>query len=160
MPADLTPIAVPQDAPRRSVPLDWALSTVAGATGGVVDGDPAMRVSAVSTDSRFVESGALFVAIRGEHYDGHDFTASAMSGGAVASLVEAGSGRDIVPRVEVANTGNALIALAAHRRSELNARVAAVTGSTGRHRPRTFLQPRSPAAGHHRVRSTTRSACL
>jgi UDP-N-acetylmuramoyl-tripeptide--D-alanyl-D-alanine ligase len=146
IPADATHTPVPRDATHKPEPLDWALSTVAGVTGGVVDGDPAMRVSAISTDSRSVESGALFVAIRGEHYDGHDFAASAMSGGAVAGLVEAGSGSDIVPRVEVANTGDALIALAAHRRSELNARVAAVTGSTGKTSTKNLLAAALPGS--------------
>jgi len=111
-----------------------------------VDGDPAMRVGAVSTDSRSVESGALFVAIRGEHHDGHDFAASAMRRGAVACLVESGQGLDIVPRVEVADTGDALIVLAAHRRGELDARVAAVTGSTGKTTTKNLLAAALPGS--------------
>lgn len=127
-------------------PLDWTLSIVAGATGGVVDGDPAMGVSSVSTDSRSIENGALFVAIRGEHHDGHDFAASAMAAGAVAIVVDPSGGRDVRPRIEVADTADALIDLAAHRRSELNARVAAVTGSTGKTSTKNLLAAALPGS--------------
>ena len=52
-------------------PLDWTLAEAAAATHGVVDGDASTRIHSVSTDSRSVTSGALFVAIKGEHHDGH-----------------------------------------------------------------------------------------
>ena len=56
-------------------PLDWTLATVAAATHGVVDGEPTMPVHSVSTDSRAVEPGAVFVALRGVNHDGHDHVA-------------------------------------------------------------------------------------
>jgi len=127
-------------------PLDWTLATVAAATRGVVDGDPAMRVNGVSTDSRSITSGSLFVAIRGEHHDGHDFAAPAMTAGAVASVVERGSGLDIMPRIEVEDTGDALIDLAAHRRGELSAKVAAITGSTGKTSTKNLLAAAIPGS--------------
>ncbi len=46
-------------------PLDWTLATVSAATGGVIDGDPTMPVRSVSTDSRDVAPGAVFVALQG-----------------------------------------------------------------------------------------------
>ena len=127
-------------------PLDWTLATVAAATRGVVDGDPSMRVSAVSTDSRSTTEGSLFVAIKGEHHNGHDFAAPAMTAGAVASLVERGSGIDIRSKVEVDDTGDALIDLAAHRRGELSAKVAAITGSTGKTSTKDLLAAAIPGS--------------
>ena len=127
-------------------PLDWTLATVAASTGGVVDGDPSMRIHSVSTDSRSIVPGALFVAIRGEHHDGHDFAATAMAAGAVAGVVGRGAGLDILPRVEVDDTGEALIDLAAHRRIELTARVAAVTGSTGKTSTKNLLAAALPGS--------------
>ena len=59
-------------------PLDWTLAEAAAATHGVVDGDASTRIHSVSTDSRSVTSGALFVAIKGEHHDGHDFVATVL----------------------------------------------------------------------------------
>ncbi|KPJ93539.1 MAG: hypothetical protein AMJ53_07105, partial [Gammaproteobacteria bacterium SG8_11] len=46
--------------------------------------------TSVSTDSRTMESGALFVALRGERFDAHNFLAQAFSAGAVAALVQEG----------------------------------------------------------------------
>ncbi len=127
-------------------PLDWTLATVAASTGGVVDGDPSMKIHSVSTDSRSSAPGALFVAIEGEHHDGHDFAAAAVTAGAVAAVVGRGAGIDISPRVEVDDTGEALIDLAAHRRTELTARVAAVTGSTGKTSTKNLLAAALPGS--------------
>ncbi|MCH8991192.1 MAG: UDP-N-acetylmuramoyl-tripeptide--D-alanyl-D-alanine ligase, partial [Acidobacteria bacterium] len=127
-------------------PLDWTLAKVAAATHGVVDGDASMRIHSVSTDSRSVTSGALFVAIKGEHHDGHDFVATAIAGGAVAGVVERGSAGDIMPRVEVENTTRALRDLAAARRSELDARVVAISGSTGKTSTKDLLAAALPGS--------------
>jgi UDP-N-acetylmuramoyl-tripeptide--D-alanyl-D-alanine ligase len=127
-------------------PLDWTLATVAASTGGVLDGDPSMKIHSVSTDSRSIAPGAVFVAIEGEHHDGHDFAAAAVTAGAVAAVVGRGAGIDIGPRVEVDDTGDALIDLAAHRRTELTARVAAVTGSTGKTSTKNLLAAALPGS--------------
>jgi UDP-N-acetylmuramoyl-tripeptide--D-alanyl-D-alanine ligase len=129
-----------------TAPLDWTIGEVGAAVDGVVDGDPAIRINSVSTDSRSVQPGALFVAIRGDHHDGHDYAASAMTDGAVVTLVESGRGRDTNPRIEVADTNDALISLAAHRRRELGARVAAVTGSTGKTSTKDLLAAALPGS--------------
>ena len=80
-------------------PLEWTLATVAAATGGIVDGEPTMPVRSISTDSRSVETGGLFVALRGERYDGHDHATDAVAVGAVAALVECGTHPTLVPQV-------------------------------------------------------------
>ncbi|MGH9168239.1 MAG: Mur ligase family protein, partial [Acidimicrobiia bacterium] len=108
------------------------ISEVAGAMGGSlvgVEGDPV--ISEVVTDSRRVSPGALFVALRGERLDGHDFDRQALSAGAVAVVTERGASL-AEPRLEVDHTGQALRDLAALVRSRLEVPVLAVTGSTGK----------------------------
>ena len=53
-----------------------------------LQGDGRVRFARVSTDSRTTEAGALFVALRGERFDGHDHVEQAVARGAVALLVE------------------------------------------------------------------------
>jgi UDP-N-acetylmuramoyl-tripeptide--D-alanyl-D-alanine ligase len=127
-------------------PLNWTLATVAAATEGVIDGDPAMPVCAISTDSRSIEPGTVFVALHGPNHNGHDHARDAVSSGAVAALVERGSHPDLVPRVEVADTAVALRDLAARRRSELGLPVVAVTGSTGKTSTKDLLAAAIPGA--------------
>ena len=127
-------------------PLDWTMATVAASVGGIVDGDPSMPVHSISTDSRAVEPGSVFVAIRGERHDGHDFAADAVGVGAVAALVEKGSHPDLVPRIEVDDTTTALRDLAAHRRSELQMPVISITGSTGKTSTKDLLAAAIPGS--------------
>lgn len=115
-----------------SRPLSWTLNEAAGAVSGTVYGPGDVRVSSVVTDSRTPSPGALFVAITGERFDGHDFVADARSAGSVAVLVGEGKGMVSTPRVEVADPRTALRDLATYRRSELEIPVVAVTGSSGK----------------------------
>jgi UDP-N-acetylmuramoyl-tripeptide--D-alanyl-D-alanine ligase len=127
-------------------PLDWTLATVVAATGGVADGDSSIHIHSVSTDSRSISPGSLFVAIKGEHHDGHDHAAAALAAGAVAAMVERGSADDIHPRVEVDDTIEGLIDLAVHRRGELDAEVVAITGSTGKTSTKDLLTAAFPGS--------------
>ena len=131
--------------------LRWTLADVADASGGRVVGDAATEIASVGTDSRAAEDGSLFVAISGEHFDGHAFVADATAAGAVAVLVEAGrlggsSGAAGTPRVEVDNTLTALRDLAARRRSELTMPVVAITGSSGKTSTKDLLAAALPGA--------------
>lgn len=107
---------------------------VAQATGGrIVAGAPDAAFDGVSIDSRSAGSGALFVAIRGDRFDGHDFVEQAAARGAAGFLVS----RDIpgVPGtvvIEVADTLRALQDLAQHVRRRSGAKVVAITGSAGK----------------------------
>ena len=114
-----------------SVDLGWALSEIATRIGGSLVGRDAI-VSAVSTDSRGVSAGELFVAIVGERFDGHDYAEAALGAGACAVVVERGRGLDCEPRIEVDSTAEALLGLAAIRRGELTIPVVAITGSSGK----------------------------
>jgi UDP-N-acetylmuramoyl-tripeptide--D-alanyl-D-alanine ligase len=112
------------------------LGEIAGATGGeLVSGDPELVVASVSVDSRRIEAGGLFIALRAER-DGHDFAAGAVAAGAAAVLVErpvAGLPPD-AGVVRAADTAAALGALGAHARTRLGETVPVVgiTGSTGK----------------------------
>jgi len=109
--------------------MRWTLQTVASAVSGSAVGEA--PVDRVVVDSREARPGALFVALRGERHDGHEFAPEAAAAGA-AVVAEAGRIPPGSPGVEVPDTLEALRAMAVWRRSELDARVVAVTGSTGK----------------------------
>ncbi|HEY9148197.1 MAG TPA: UDP-N-acetylmuramoyl-tripeptide--D-alanyl-D-alanine ligase [Gammaproteobacteria bacterium] len=87
--------------------------------------------SGVSTDSRAIEAGMLFVALKGPHHDGHAHVAAAASAGAVAALVEQPQ-EVAIPQLVVADTRLALGRLAAVWREHLATPLVAVTGSNGK----------------------------
>lgn len=112
---------------------------VARATGGrVAAGAPTACCTAVSTDSRAPVPGSLFVALRGENFDGARFCADAVRGGSTIVLVEEASlarglgdvGAAAV--VAVSDSLRALGELAAWHRARFEVRVVAVTGSNGK----------------------------
>ena len=87
----------------------------------------------VSIDSRTTPPGALFVAVRGPRFDGHDFLAEAAGRGARAALVHRDAAAPAgFPRVRVADTTRGLADLARHVRREAALPVVAVTGSVGK----------------------------
>ena len=100
----------------------------------LVRGPAATVLTAVTTDSRAVPESSLFVALRGQNFDGHDFLAPAVAAGAGAVLVER---PEAVPASAVAvlaapDAVAALQRLAAGYRKLLAPRVVAVTGSNGK----------------------------
>ncbi len=106
------------------------LASLARAAGGVVQGGN-VEFGAVQTDTRTIEPGALFVALHGERFDGHEFVADAAARGAVAALV----GRPVaaaIPQVIVSDTLEGLSAFARAWRRDCGARVVGVTGSNGK----------------------------
>jgi UDP-N-acetylmuramoyl-tripeptide--D-alanyl-D-alanine ligase len=112
--------------------IEMTLGEVAGIVGGTLhDADPATRVTGtVEFDSRNVMPGGLFLAIHGEHLDGHQFTDHALAEGAVASIVT----REVAgPSIVVADGFAALAALAgAVVRRLPQVTVIGVTGSSGK----------------------------
>jgi UDP-N-acetylmuramoyl-tripeptide--D-alanyl-D-alanine ligase len=112
--------------------LGWSLSDVALRLSGTLVGDGSICIASVGIDSRDVATDSLFVAIRGEAFDGHDFAAEAYDNSAVAVVVERGRCQDIDSRIEVDDTLEALRALGVMRRDELTIPVIAITGSTGK----------------------------
>jgi len=92
-----------------------------------------VRFSRVATDSRTLVAGDLFVAIKGEHFDGHDFVAAAFERGAVAAIVaEDRAGALAGNLVVVERPLAALGRLAAHWRARFAIPVIVVVGSNGK----------------------------
>lgn len=107
-----------------------SLKQIADATDGQLFGNDC-RVVALSTDSRKVEKGSAYLALKGERYDGHDFVADAVAKGAVAAIVSRPVELDL-PKVQVANTLLALGLIAALNRQAFRGPVLALTGSCGK----------------------------
>ncbi len=111
-----------------------SLREIAEATGGeVAEGREAVSVRGVSTDTRSIERGELFVALVGQQHDGHDFLAVAQDAGAAAAVVsKPETVPEDLPVVVVEDTLEAYGALGRMHRQRMPARIAAVTGSTGK----------------------------
>lgn len=116
------------------------LQQIAAWAGGSLSGPPGVPVSRVVTDSRLVQPGDLFVALKGERFDGHGFLAEVAGRGATACLVERGRGERPAgfAAVEVEDTLLALQALASSWRRTLSARVVGITGSSGKTSTKDF----------------------
>ena len=106
------------------------LSQLAGTLGGELKGDD-LSLDAVTTDTRKLTPGCLFVALKGERFDAHDFAEQAKEGGAGALLVSRPLAIDL-PQVIVKDTRLAFGELAAWVRAQVPARVVALTGSSGK----------------------------
>ena len=121
----------------RVEPLPLTAAHIVSATGGrILRGAAGAPIGRLSIDSRTLQAGDVFVALRGERFDGHAFVADAVAHGASGVMVQDGSAVPEGARpeliVEVEDTTRALqqIARDVRRRSEV--RVAAVTGSAGK----------------------------
>lgn len=108
----------------------WTLAAACAAAGGRPLGADA-PFHTVVTDSRRDCTGALFVALRGERFDGHDYAVQAAARGAAAALVDRPLGQDL-PQCLVEDTRLGLGRLASAWRERFAGRVAAVTGSNGK----------------------------
>lgn len=86
----------------------------------------------LTTDSRQLRRGELFVALRGDHFDGHDFACVAVDRGACAMVVEREIETANVPQLIVADSTRALGTIAALKRNQFRGQVVAVTGSSGK----------------------------
>ncbi|MHB1250227.1 MAG: UDP-N-acetylmuramoyl-tripeptide--D-alanyl-D-alanine ligase, partial [Polaromonas sp.] len=95
-------------------------------------GDGRVEFQRVHTDTRSLRGGDLFVALKGERFDAHEFLSQARSRGAVAAIAQQGLAQAGLPGLEVADTRLALGQLAAGWRSQLSLPLIAVTGSNGK----------------------------
>ena len=108
------------------------LSQIRDWTAGEMRGED-RTLSAVSTDTRTLGPDSLFVALRGERFDGHAFLAQARDAGAVAALVEEGSDTSVFDAdVRVADTRQGLGRLAAGYAAQFPVPRVAVTGNAGK----------------------------
>jgi UDP-N-acetylmuramoyl-tripeptide--D-alanyl-D-alanine ligase len=107
----------------------------------VESGDPTASAEKVSTDTRTLKRGDLFIALRGEHFDGHQFVEAAAKAGAIGAIVDFGwrgkaTGNLAIMRVE--DTLRAYQQLAANYRRSLAIKVLAITGSNGKTSTKDF----------------------
>jgi UDP-N-acetylmuramoyl-tripeptide--D-alanyl-D-alanine ligase len=106
----------------------------------------------ISTDSRTLPPGALFVALRGERFDGHAHLAEVEARGGGAALVEVPEPGVTLPQIVVPDTLRALGDLAAFRRDEFHVPVVGITGSSGKTTTKELL--RGALASTFRVHAT------
>jgi UDP-N-acetylmuramoyl-tripeptide--D-alanyl-D-alanine ligase len=108
------------------------LQQAAGWTGGRLVGDGSVQVKRVHSDSRTLEAGDLFVALKGERFDANDFLAEARAKGAVAAIAQPGRLPAGMPGIEVPESKLALGTLAQAWRRRYQLPLIAVTGSNGK----------------------------
>lgn len=114
----------------------FTIGEIAAATGSPVPGSGGeIRCGGVSTDSRTIKPGQVFVAIKGESFDGHDFIPQAVARGASCIVGERGKipllGRGVFP-VAVPDSVRALADIARFHRMRFDIPLIAVTGSNGK----------------------------
>ncbi len=123
------------------------------AEGRLIAGDAAMMVNAVSTDTRTISQGSLFVALIGDRFDAHDFVGQAVEKGATALLVnrevEVSEG---VAVIQVEDTLVGLQALARQYRRLLKIRSVVITGSNGKTSTKDMI--RTVLGDRHDVNAT------
>ncbi|MCO7136340.1 UDP-N-acetylmuramoyl-tripeptide--D-alanyl-D-alanine ligase [[Clostridium] leptum] len=112
--------------------MRMSVKEIAHAVHGSYTGEGNIEISSVCIDSRKVLPGCLFIAIRGERMDGHQFAASAVQSGAAALLCHKEVEASDVPVIRVEDTSRALLDLAAWYRGKFDIPVVGVTGSVGK----------------------------
>src|SRR5215470_652469 len=119
-----------------------ALSQIAQFAGAsLLSGDGTVVISKVSTDSRTIKPGELFVALHGENFDAHDFVEAAAKSGAAGALVNhnwEGQVSENFARIRVTDTLHAYQQIAANYRRSLTLKVLAITGSNGKTSTKDF----------------------
>ena len=132
--------------------------------GGKLVGDGAQAVARVHSDTRTLQPGDLFVALKGERFDANDFLAEAQAKGAVAAIAHRGNCRAGFPGIEVDDSNWRSASLAAAWRAQFKLPLIAVTGSNGKTTVTQMIaailrawQPQAMLATQ--AISTTTSAC-
>ena len=132
----------------------WTSREIASACGGTVRAD--FEVTGATFDSREVQPGDLFIALKGEATDGHRFVDGAFEAGAAGVLV---SRDDERPSVRVADTTSALGDLGRASRARSHAAIIGVTGSVGKTSTKealfAALDRAAPGRAHRSVKSST-----
>ena len=114
---------------------DMTIRNIAAACGGRYKGPGELldkEVTSVTTDSRKVERGCLFVPIKGTRVDGHDFIPQVMEAGALVTLTEHAEGMPDCPMILVSRTEEAIQQIAGFYRRALGIPVVGITGSVGK----------------------------
>ncbi len=126
----------------------YQIDEIIRATGGVAQNIAAKSISSISIDSREIEKGALYVAIKGERFDGHDFVKNAINNGASAALVSKQFAKTLsdlpliqdLPLIIVPDALKGLEDIARFARKRTKAKIIAVTGSAGKTSTKELLR--------------------
>ncbi|NVK55699.1 MAG: UDP-N-acetylmuramoyl-tripeptide--D-alanyl-D-alanine ligase [Alteromonadaceae bacterium] len=110
--------------------ISTTLAWIAQQVNGQLEGEDA-SISAVSTDTRTLEAGALYLALKGPNFDGHQFIAAAESAGATA-IIASDPVSTALPVIYVEDTKQALGQLGAAVKKEVQPKTIAITGSSGK----------------------------
>lgn len=112
----------------------FTVNEIANAVGGKLIGDGNVAVSAVSTDTRTIEKGCLYVAVKGERFDGNDFIADAAQKGAAAAITDRaeGTGGYDIPIILADDSREAQLKLSRYHRDRFSVKLCGVTGSVGK----------------------------
>ncbi len=89
-------------------------------------------ISGIQTDTRSLKAGEIFVALRGEKFDGHNFVATAIAQGAIAAIVDCQYQNTDLPILQVTDTLQAYQQIATWWRKQLTIPVIGITGSVGK----------------------------
>lgn len=128
----------------------WTADELAAATGGMIEGLVEKRFGGVSIDSRTVAPGDIFVAIRGERHDGHEFAAAALRAGAGVAIVSKPSAemREAGPILVVKDDPlDALVGMGVAARNRSHAQIIGVTGSVGKTSTKEMLREALSVSG-------------
>jgi UDP-N-acetylmuramoyl-tripeptide--D-alanyl-D-alanine ligase len=130
----------------------YTISEILAATGGTSDLAGDTPINSVSIDSRELGPDALFVAIKGDRFDGHDFVDKALENGAAAALVHKGEG---VQRVHVVDALGGLRDIGKAARERSRAVIVGVTGSVGKTTTKEAIRTVFEAAAetHYSIKS-------
>lgn len=112
----------------------WTIGEIIAATGGRLEGDICLPLNGVAIDSRAIGAGDVFVAIKGERTDGHEYAANALKAGAGVAVVSRPDDamRAAGPVLIVDDALAALEAMGRAARTRSKAHIIAVTGSVGK----------------------------
>ncbi len=126
-----------------------SLAEVAQVTGAQVNSDAEILFEGVTTDSRKVTSGVLFVALKGEHFNGEDFVAEAFKKGATAVLVSKNFDKNLDGIIlKVDDTLKAYAQIAGAWRNRFDIPIVAVTGSNGKTTTKDLTAAALNSLGH------------
>ncbi len=112
--------------------LHYTLGQIARSVKGTLSGDASMMIDEIVTDSRQKSNRGLFIALKGDRFDGHDFAGPSVQNGAAAVLVHKQIDGLMCPYILVKDTTDALADLARSKRRGFSGKVVGITGSSGK----------------------------
>ena len=134
-------------------PFVWTDERVRSALDVAPQDDCSLVFTGISTDSRTIREGNLFIALSGDNFDGHDYVSDAFGRGARGAVVARPVEADGARVYSVEDTLLALGQLAGHRRRSLDAVVVGITGSSGKTGTKELT--RAAIEGSRRVHATS-----